>query len=251
MQSKESAYFHCHNRRYSRLCIHQPEHVARLAVSIVHLQSAATQLNSAFSPLSRLKHTECMRLLQSSVQPSQRLKELLMVAANLDSDPDTDSKATSQHQQPPPQPQQPAHLGGGGGGRAAKAAQQYPMEVAEIKHRLKAAGAQLPVERFSNAELLRYGHACGLLKVSQQHRDKATGLSWIEHIAVSEAVLFHHSAWLPVIVTQTADVFWSYCIAIISCVALSCASSMYPTHHAHVHEQTSHTLCAIHCATLG
>ncbi|DBA73545.1 TPA: hypothetical protein ACH3X2_009790 [Trebouxia sp. C0005] len=36
--------------------------------------------------------------------------------------------------------------------------------VAEIKHRLKAAGAQLPVERFSNAELLRYGHACGLLK---------------------------------------------------------------------------------------
>ncbi|DBA92828.1 TPA: hypothetical protein ACH3X1_003011 [Trebouxia sp. C0004] len=84
--------------------------------------------------------------------------------ANLDSDPDTDSQTTSQHQQPPAQPQQPAHLGGGGGGRAAKAAQQYPMEVAEIKHRLKAAGAQLPIERFSNAELLRYGHACGLLK---------------------------------------------------------------------------------------
>ena len=39
------------------------------------------------------------------------------------------------------------------------------MEIAEMKHRLKVAGAQLPVERFSNAELLRYGYACGLLKV--------------------------------------------------------------------------------------
>lgn len=134
-----------------------------------------------------------MRLLHSSVQPSQRPKEVLMIAANLDSDPDTDSQATSQHQQPPPQPQQPAHLGGGGGGRAAKAAQQYPMEVAEIKHRLKAAGAQLPIERFSNAELLRYGHACGLLKVSRQHRDKATCLSGIEHIALSEPALIHPS----------------------------------------------------------
>lgn len=54
---------------------------------------------------------------------------------------------------------------GGHGGRAAHAAQQYPMEIAEMKHRLKAAGAQLPTERFSNAELLRYGYACGLLKV--------------------------------------------------------------------------------------
>ena len=50
------------------------------------------------------------------------------------------------------------------------------MEVAEIKHRLKAAGAQLPVERFSNAELLRFSHACGLLKVSRQHEDHAAGL---------------------------------------------------------------------------
>ncbi len=114
-----------------------------------------------------------------------------MIAANLDSDPDTDSQATSQHQQPPPQPQQAAHLGGGGGGRAAKAAQQYPMEVAEIKHRLKAAGAHLPVERFSNAELLRYGHACGLLKVRWQHKDKAAGLSWIERMPVSEPALTH------------------------------------------------------------
>ncbi len=40
------------------------------------------------------------------------------------------------------------------------------MEVAEMRHRLKAAGAQLPVQRFSDAELLRYGYACGLLKVS-------------------------------------------------------------------------------------
>lgn len=119
-----------------------------------------------------------------------------MVAANLDSDPDTDSQATSQHQQPPPQPQQPVHLGGGGGGQAAKAAQQYPMEVAEIKHRLKAAGAQLPVERLSNAELLRYGHACGLLKVSQQH---GTGQQSCLRLstAVSEAALIHHSVLLP------------------------------------------------------
>ena len=54
---------------------------------------------------------------------------------------------------------------GGSGGRAAQIAQQYPMETAEMKHQLRAAGAQLPVERFSNAELLRYGYACGLLKV--------------------------------------------------------------------------------------
>lgn len=92
---------------------------------------------------------------------------LMLSAANLDDDSDADShwQAASQHQQPPPQPQQPAHLGGGGGGQAAKAAQQYPMEIAEMKHRLKTAGAQLPVERFTTAELLRYGYACGLLKV--------------------------------------------------------------------------------------
>lgn len=93
----------------------------------------------------------------------------MLSAANLDDDSDADShwQASSQHQQPPPQPQQPAHLGGGGGGQAAKAAQQYPMEIAEMKHRLKTAGAQLPVERFTTAELLRYGYACGLLKVCQ------------------------------------------------------------------------------------
>ena len=66
------------------------------------------------------------------------------------------------------------------------------MEVAEIKHRLKAAGAQLPVERFSNAELLRFGHACGLLKVSRQHEDQAAGLCWIEHMVVDEPALIHH-----------------------------------------------------------
>lgn len=87
-------------------------------------------------------------------------------AANLDG-PDSDDQAssTTQHQQPPPLQQQQPQLEGGGGGRAARAAQQYPMEVAEMRHRLKAAGAQLPVQRFSDAELLRYGYACGLLKV--------------------------------------------------------------------------------------
>lgn len=94
--------------------------------------------------------------------------------ANLDSDPDSDAQVppAAQHQQPPPQPQQPANLGGGGGGQAAKAAEQFPMEIAEMKHRLKVAGAHLPVERFSNAELLRYGYACGLLK-AQTAEDKA------------------------------------------------------------------------------
>ena len=91
-------------------------------------------------------------------------------AANLD-DPDSgDEASVSQHQQPPlpqqQQQQQQPQVEGGGGGRAAHAAQHYPMEIAEMKHRLKAAGAQLPIERFSNAELLRYGYACGLLKVS-------------------------------------------------------------------------------------
>lgn len=92
----------------------------------------------------------------------------MLPAANLDSDPDSDAQVppAAQHQQPPSQPQQPAHLGGGGGGQAAKAAEQFPMEIAEMKHRLKVAGGHLPVERFSNAELLRYGYACGLLKVS-------------------------------------------------------------------------------------
>ena len=109
----------------------------------------------------------------------------MVPAANLDSDPDSDltsdSQATSQHQQPPSQPQQPAHLGGGGGGRAAKAAQQYPMEIAEMKHRLRIAGVHLPVERFSNAELLRYGYACGLLKVihiPQKYLDRCSYLAW-------------------------------------------------------------------------
>ncbi|KAL3148442.1 hypothetical protein ABBQ38_013893 [Trebouxia sp. C0009 RCD-2024] len=86
--------------------------------------------------------------------------------ANLDGPDSEDQASTSQHQQPPPlqQQQQLPQLEGGGGGRAARAAQQYPMEVAEMRHRLRAAGAQLPVQRFSDAELLRYGYACGLLK---------------------------------------------------------------------------------------
>lgn len=87
-------------------------------------------------------------------------------AANLDGPDSGDQASTSQHQQPPPlQQQQQPQLEGGGGGKAARAAQQYPMEVAEMRHRLRAAGAQLPVQRFSDAELLRYGYACGLLKV--------------------------------------------------------------------------------------
>lgn len=88
-------------------------------------------------------------------------------AANLEGPDSGDEASTSQHQQPPPvqQQQEQPQLEGGAGGRAARAAQRYPMEIAEMKHRLKAAGAQLPVERFSNAELLRYGYACGLLKV--------------------------------------------------------------------------------------
>ena len=72
-----------------------------------------------------------------------------------------------QQQQQQQQQQQPQlGVGGSGGGRAAEAAQHYPMETAEIRHRLRAVGAELPAERFSNAELMRYGHACGLLKVS-------------------------------------------------------------------------------------
>ena len=62
---------------------------------------------------------------------------------------------------------------GGGGGRAAQAAQQFPMEIDEMRHRLKALGVHLPLQRFSDAELMRFGYACGLHKV--QHPFDAFG----------------------------------------------------------------------------
>ena len=120
------------------------------------------------------------------------------------------------------------------------------MEVAEIKHRLKAAGAQLPVERFSNAELLRYGHACGLLKVSRQHKDKAAGLSWIERMPVSEPALIHCQGLTScALKSMMAHVLGAALQSYAASYQRSYAGSMYLTHYTRA--DLTHSLCDSLC----
>ena len=65
-------------------------------------------------------------------------------------------------------------VAGGGGGKAAQAAQQFPMEIDEMRHRLKSFGVHLPLQRFSDAELMRFGYACGLHKVQRATQPSAS-----------------------------------------------------------------------------
>lgn len=76
-----------------------------------------------------------------------------------------------QHEHSLQQPQQQAHQHqhqqvDGAASNGERLSEQYDMEIAEMRHRLRHTGAQPSVDQFSDADLLRHVRATGLLKVA-------------------------------------------------------------------------------------